>query len=103
MSKIENLERFGLNDGIDGAAEFFGHYKYKNLWWELNGKKIGYGDLTETNLQVIYWALRPGEEFVGWNEHHGTEWQQTDTPMVRITIDGVKHREEIVATEGHRK
>lgn len=90
------LMRFGLRDG-----QFFAFYKYSNLHWFLNSKEIGYGDLRDEDICRIVTELKPGEEFIGWNEHHGSRCQQTNTPMIRIKSDGVVMlREEIVQTEG---
>lgn len=90
-----SAERFGLHDG-----QFFGHYRYKNLQWFSDGTYIGYGDLRNEDIDRIQQNLHDGEVFEGFNEHHGTEWQQTSTPMVRITTDRVMHRAEIQEKEG---
>lgn len=95
MSNKEVLNRFNLRDG-----QFYAYYAYKNLWWFLDGERIGYGDLRDEDILYISNALSEGEEFVGWNEHHGSRWQQTKTPMVRITKGDFMMREEIIETEG---
>lgn len=96
MATLEDiLARFKIHDG-----QFFGDYKYKNLWWELDGQKLGYGDLRLSDILYIQTQLNDGEEFVGWNEHHFSEFRQTKTPMIRIRQDSVKYREDIVAEEG---
>lgn len=84
------LERFGLNDG-----QFYGVWTFKNLWWTLDGVSIGYGDLTDAQIRHIQDNLREGETFRGFNEHHGTRWQQTELPILHITKDRVAfpHRE----------
>lgn len=96
VTEKELRERFGLFDG-----QFFAEYRYKNLHWILDGRKIGFGDLRDEDILRIKEELGGHEEFVGWNEHHMTRSQQTDTPMVRITQKGVKHRTHIVEEEGH--
>lgn len=83
----EYLVRFGLTDG-----QFFGVHRYKNLHWFVNDFQFGYGDLKTEHIKVISKELNDGEEFLGWNEHHGTEFQQTDEPMIRITKGVVIHR-----------
>lgn len=92
MKNQSDCARFGLHDG-----QFFGYYRYKNLWWWLNGKEIGYGDLREEDIQRISQRLSDGEEFVGWNEHHQTRFQQTRFPMIRILPGEVYHRPKTVA------
>lgn len=92
----EIRERFEIYDG-----QFFAEYRYKNLQWDLNGRKIGYGDLRDEDILRISETLEEGEEFVGWNEHHGGPHQQTNTPMVRITREDIKLRTDIVEEEGH--
>lgn len=71
-------------------------YVYKNLWWTFEGdpegEAWGYGDLDPDDLRrILEWIEHPSHAqdkvFVGWNEHHGTEWQQTPHPMVRISIE----------------
>lgn len=89
------LRRFKLTDG-----QFFAHYRYKNLQWFLDGRRIGYGDLTDDQILYISERLNQDQEFVGWNEHHGGPNQQTNSPMIRITSSDIKFREDIVATEG---
>lgn len=90
------LMRFGLRDG-----QFFAYFKHSNLHWFLNDKEFGYGDLRDEDIVRIAEELKPGEEFIGWNEHHGSRFQQTNTPIIRIKPDGViMFRDEIVRTEG---
>jgi len=89
------LRRFELNHG-----QFFAYYLYKNLQWYLNKQPIGFGDLREEDIGRIAKKLHGKEEFVGWNEHHGTDWQQTNTPMVRIKPEFIVLREDIVKAEG---
>jgi hypothetical protein len=97
MSNEDILKRFELRDG-----QFFGRYLYKNQQWYLNGTYVGFGDLRDDDVLRIATELDDGEEFVGWNEHHGTQWQQTDTPFIRITNQNIILRDEIVEREGHR-
>jgi hypothetical protein len=82
--------RLGLNSGA-----FYGSYVYKNLWWELNGKIIGYGDIRTEDIARIMEILGLDETFIGWNEHHGSEHQQTDIPMIKILKDVVLFRGEL--------
>lgn len=96
MKKIgetnEYLRKFGLSHG-----QFFAHYKYKNLWWHLNGVEIGYGDLREEDIERIQENLVPGDEFCGFHEMHGTEWAPRDgLPMVIINHNGVVHNADVV-------
>jgi hypothetical protein len=97
MNNKEILNRFNLKNG-----QFFAFYLYKNLQWFLNGTYVGFGDLREQDVLNISLLLEDGEEFVGWNEHHGTQFQQTDTPMIRITNQNTILRQEIVEREGYR-
>lgn len=80
---IQTHFRFGLMHG-----QFFAENIYKNLFWVLDGKTIGYGDLRAQDLTLILDNLKPGEVFEGFNEHHGSQWQQTPHAMVKIA-DGV--------------
>lgn len=91
MSRGELRERFALRNG-----QFFGHYRYKNLQWELNGQFFGFGDLRDQDIIRIQEELAPDETFIGWNEHHGTDWQQTEVPMVLITNTNIMFRKELV-------
>ena len=78
--------QLGLRDGQIRAP-----YPYKNLWWSFDHDRsfFGYGDLNDKDCQMIYEYLsKPenrGKVFTGWNEHHGSQWQQTDHAMVRIS------------------
>lgn len=76
----EICERFGLSNG-----QFFAEYKFKNLWWVLDGEPFGYGDLRQEDITRIFERLEPDEIFLGWNEHHNTNLQQTMYPILRIT------------------
>lgn len=78
-------ERFGLTNG-----QYFAEYRFKNLWWVLNGVTIGYGDLRDEDLKRIHSALEPTDVFLGWNEHHGTQFQQLDLPVVWINHDKIR-------------
>lgn len=95
MLNEDYTRRLGLTNG-----QVFDEYKYKNLWWILNGLACGYGDLRDEDILRIKEELVEGEEFVGWNEHHGGRFKQTDTPMIRITHNSVLHRADIVISEG---
>ena len=75
--------RFGMHHG-----QFFGEYMFKNLHWVLDGNVIGFGDLRQVDISALLNNLKPGEVFEGFNEHHGSQFQQTDHAMVKIT-DGV--------------
>lgn len=91
-------QRFGLTD-----AQIVDVYVYKNLWWELDGEFFGYGDLSAGDIQKIQTRLEDGEVFQGWNEHHKSEWQQTDYPMIRITKDVVHTYREIREEAVHQR
>ena len=79
-------ERLGLRDG-----QFFAYFINKNLIWTLNGERFGFGDIRIEDVGRIREGLNENEVFEGWNEHHGTRWQQTDVPMVRITSELVTY------------
>lgn len=87
----EMCNRFGLRNG-----QFFANYACKNVWWELDGEFFGYGDLSAENVFELQRRLEEGEVFQAWNEHHMTDWQQTDTPMLRIKKDDIMYRRDIV-------
>jgi len=89
--QTEMLERFGLHDG-----QFFGGYKYKNLWWTLNGVDIGFGDLRSYDIVCISVLLKEDEKFVGWHESRGMPHQQTEHPMVIIENKRITYRDEII-------
>lgn len=74
------LFRFTLHNG-----QFFGEYRLKNQTWKLNGIKIGFGDLRQEDIDRIQKCLTDDETFEGFNEHHGTEFQQFSNPMIIIT------------------
>lgn len=76
-------ERFGLHHG-----QFFAENLYNNLFWVLDGETIGYGDIRMQDLAQILNNLKAGEVFEGFNEHHGSEFQQTEHAMIKVT-DGV--------------
>lgn len=99
QSKLREI--FNLRDG-----QFFGEYRYKNLHWFIQHHDqqpilMGFGDLRDEDILFIAENIADGVEFVGWNEHHGTEFQQTKTPMIRITSTDIKFRQQIVDEEGH--
>lgn len=91
----DQLLRFELIYG-----QYFAEYVYKNLNWRLNDEPIGFGDLRAEDIGRIAKKLHEDEEFVGWNEHHGTQFQQTNTPMIRIKQEFIALREDIVKAEG---
>lgn len=80
-------------------------YVYKNLWWSFDYDRtsFGYGDLNQGDLHNIYkWLSKPENQtkvFTGWNEHHGSDWQQTDVPMVRISYAAGVTRPHMAAME----
>lgn len=88
--------RFGLSNG-----QFYATYVYKNLWWEFNGDFFGFGDITADQVFHIQNRLDKGDVFQGWNEHHRTEWQQTDVPMIRIKKNDIMMHGDLIneATE----
>lgn len=76
----EELSRFGLRDG-----QWYASFVVKNQQWLLNGKLIGFGDLSAENIENIALLFsEEGETFEGWHEHQWTIFQQLDVPMVRI-------------------
>lgn len=83
----ELRERFGPRR--DGAIEVDMSTMFKNQWWTLtiDGERwvFGYADLSHDDIFKIAAKLADNEEFRGYNEHHGTEWQQRDEPMVAFT------------------
>lgn len=98
MQYIPNMDlcaRMGLNP----KGQMRVPYDKKNLYWTFEGSHIafGYGDLDKADYDNIRAYLsHPSHEaeivFLGWNEHHGTQWEQTAFPIVRITAkDGVSY------------
>lgn len=83
MNQEATRERFGLKDG-----QFFAVNRKKNLQWVLNEEPFGFGDLRDEDIQRIQGDLSKGEIFKGFNEHHGTEFQQRKNPVVIIVADG---------------
>ena len=79
-------DRFGLRQG-----QFFHDAHKRNLWWELNGDFFGFGDLTGEDVFRIQSLLASNEVFQGWNQHHGTELQQTHYPQIRIRPDDITY------------
>lgn len=83
----ELCKELGLSDGQMRVSPY-----YKNLWWSFDHDRaaFGYGDLSLADVERIYeWIKRPenrNKTFTGWNEHHGTEWQQMSHPMLRISF-----------------
>ena len=77
----------GLRNGQLRAS-----YRYNNLWWSFTNAEssFGFGDLDQDDFGRIYqWILNNDSTkvFTAWNEHHGTPWQQTDYPIVRISAN----------------
>ena len=95
MELCDNSEilrnRFNFNLGL-----FLGALLYKNLWWELDGKFFAYGDLATSHVFMIQNRLNNEEIFQGWDEQHGTEFQQTNVPMIRIQKDNVLLHNDLV-------
>jgi len=90
MNKQELRERFGVIDG-----HFFSYWFYKNLRLHFGDEEFCFTDLRLEDIERIQAELKPGETITGWNEHHGTRFQQGNTPMVVITHDRVKNRAEL--------
>ena len=84
-------KRFELSDG-----QIRGDDGYRNLWWELNGMFFGFGDISRTDILNIAAKLAPDDIFQGWNQHHGSEFQQTTVPMVRIEFGRITGRIELL-------
>jgi len=89
--QTEVQERFGLTDG-----QFFAEYRYKNLWWTLDGVDIGFGDLRSYDIVCISVMLNDDEKFVGWHESRGMPVKQTEHPMVIIEHNRITHRDAII-------
>lgn len=93
----EMCERFGLRDGQMRPP---GPAFQKNRHWHVEGEdfSFGYGDLSQEDLERIQATLDDHEVFLGWNEHHGSNIQQTDFPMVRVTNQDISfpHREKML-------
>ena len=74
-------------------------YDLHNLYWSFEGSHVafGYGDLITYDYErILSYLSHPSHEadivFLGWNEHHGTRWEQTIYPMVRISVkDGITY------------
>ncbi|MCA9367098.1 hypothetical protein KC887_02395 [Candidatus Kaiserbacteria bacterium] len=94
MNNNPITDRFGLMNG-----QFYAYYRYKNLRWFLNDTEFGYGDLTDNQILNISENLGEGEVFRGYNEHHGTRFQQTHLPYLEITKDEILLREDIIERE----
>lgn len=85
--------------GLNGRSQMRVPYVHKNLWWSIdNGETaFGYGDLDEADLlKMLHWVGHPCQTeeltITCWNEHHDTELQQMDEPMIRIRLeDGVTY------------
>jgi hypothetical protein len=79
---------FGLTNGQMRTP-----YYYKNIRMTLtvlgDHHQFCYGDMVRADFERIRDALQPGQEFLGWNEHQGSDWQQTDLPLIRITHDSI--------------
>ena len=82
----ELRDRFGLKQG-----QFFHNPHKKNLWWELDGNFFGFGDLLGEDVFRIQSLLAANEVFQGWNQHHGTEHQQSPYPQIRIRHDDITY------------
>lgn len=76
--KDDLLKRFGLSNGQMRTP-----YAHKNLKWEFNGEMFAWGDLDAYDIARIQKHLEGGT-FVGWNEHHGSRWQQCEEPIIVI-------------------
>ena len=96
---MQNSEcnRLCLNDG-----QFFSTYKFKNVQWYLNGKRIGFGDLRTIDIIHIGEALTEGEIFEAFNEHHMTPWMQRESPMVRIEHNATTYPDRAPVSEETR-
>lgn len=65
----------------------------RNVWWTFEGEDVawGFGDLDPDDLRTILdWLSHPSngdKVFVAWNERHGTEFQMTPHPDIRISVE----------------
>lgn len=79
-------QKMGLRDGQIRSLVMC-----KNVWWSFDYGRtaFGYGDLSREDLDRIHAFLSQEENhtkvFTAWNEHHGTEWEQTKHAIVRIS------------------
>lgn len=90
----ELLDRFKLTNeqhSTDAVA--------RNVYWFLNDKRIGHGDLSREDIEWIMLELKDGEEFVGWNEKQGKDFPREHYPMIRITNRVVRYRADILNDE----
>lgn len=71
----------------------------RNVYWFLNNKRIGHGDLRREDIEWIMLALKDGEEFSGWNEKQGKDFPRDNYPMIRITNKVTRYRADILNDE----
>ncbi len=71
----------------------------RNLYWFLNEKRIGHGDLSREDVEWIMLELKDDEEFVGWNEKQGKAFPGDNYPMIRITNKVTRYRADILNEE----
>lgn len=71
----------------------------KNVYWFLNEKRIGHGDLSRQDVEWIMLELKDGEEFVGWLEKQGKDFPREHYPMIRITNRVTRYRADILDEE----
>ena len=65
-------------------GQFFADQLYRNVFWVINGTTMGYGDLRAQDIIALTKGLKEDEVFEGFNEHHGSQFQQTDYAMIKI-------------------
>lgn len=98
VAKADILSRFFLVDG-----QFFAEQAVRNVHWYLNDRHFGFGDLREANIKTIHLLLEPGEVFEGFHEAHLTQFQQRESPMIRINVGGVTFPPHVPLTEETRR
>lgn len=88
-----HAERFRSVLGVT-SGQMRTPYFYKNLRMTLtvlgDNHEFCWGDMVRADFLRVQSALAAGQEFLGWNEHQGSEmFQQVDLPLVRITSDTI--------------
>lgn len=78
--------------GLSTNGQIRTPYIYKNLWWVVEGQNsaFGQGDLDTNDVErMLNYLEHPSHPqdmvILCWDEHHGTKWQRTVYPMIRIS------------------
>lgn len=83
----EIRDRLGLQDG-----QFFPVSLYRNLWWCLNDRPIGCGDITLRNLHTIPNNLSSREVFTGYFEMEGDDPEKRRLAITITSEDVISDR-----------